>query len=148
MTIMAVNSFQKDGLDPNNPFLRGLAVRTMGCLKIKGLIEYLSDPLSRSLSDQDAYVRKTGILCVAKIYDSNPIFIKEGGYIEQVKGALKDGNSMVVTNAIQALISIEEKGGPKFEVDYSMVNKFLLAFEESNEWSQTILLDCMVRFLP
>ena len=42
---------------------------------------------------------------------------------------------MVVTNAIQALISIEEKGGPKFEVDYAMINKFLLAFEESNEWS-------------
>lgn len=72
----------------------------MGCLKIKGIVEYLSEPLSRSLSDSDAYVRKTGILCVAKIYDSNPIFIKEGGFIEQLKGALKDGNSMVVSNAI------------------------------------------------
>ena len=45
MTIMAINSFQKDGMDKRNPFTRGLAVRTMGCLRIKGIIEYLHEPL-------------------------------------------------------------------------------------------------------
>ena len=100
MTIMAVNSFQKDGLDMKNPFTRGLAVRTMGCLWIKGIIEYLKEPLKSSLYDSDAYVRKTGILCVAKLFDSHPGFIKDEKLIDAVTSALKDGNPMVVTNAI------------------------------------------------
>ena len=100
MTIMAVNSFQKDGLDMKNPFTRGLAVRTMGCLRIKGIIEYLKEPLKSSLYDSDAYVRKTGVLCVAKLFDSHPNFIKEEKLIESVSSALKDGNPMVVSNAI------------------------------------------------
>lgn len=41
MSIMAVNSFIKDAMDKNNPFSRGVAIRTMGYLKIKEIIEYL-----------------------------------------------------------------------------------------------------------
>lgn len=90
----------------------------MGCLRIKGIIEYLKEPLLKSLSDPDAYVRKTGILCVAKLFDSHPIFIKEENLIQAVVSSLKDGNTMVVTNALSCLMSIEEKGGPKFELVY------------------------------
>ena len=90
-------------MDPKNPFMRGLAVRTMGQLRIKGIIEYLKEPLKRSLSDSDAYVRKTGILCVAKLFDSHPLFVKEEGLIDQVTNSLKDGNTMVVTNALSCL---------------------------------------------
>lgn len=90
-------------MDKKNPFLRGLAVRTMGCLWIKGIIEYLKDPLKKSLSDTDAYVRKTGILCVAKLFESHPLFVKEEGLIDMVVNALKDGNTMVVTNALCCL---------------------------------------------
>lgn len=49
----------------------------MGCLRIKGIIEYLQQPLISSLQDPDAYVRKTGVLCVAKLYDSYPAWVKE-----------------------------------------------------------------------
>jgi len=45
---MAINSFRKDAMD-KNPFTRALAVRTMGCLRIKGIVEYLDEPLIKSL---------------------------------------------------------------------------------------------------
>lgn len=45
ISLMAVNSFQKDSQDKQNPFTRGLAIRTMSCLKIKEIMEYLKDPL-------------------------------------------------------------------------------------------------------
>lgn len=35
LAILAINTFCKDSKDPKNPFLRGLAVRTMGCLRVK-----------------------------------------------------------------------------------------------------------------
>ena len=42
---MAINSFIKDATDTKNPFNRGLAVRTIGCLRVKELVEYLKIPL-------------------------------------------------------------------------------------------------------
>lgn len=56
MSIMSVNSFMKDAMDKNNPFNRGVAIRTMGCLKIREIIEYLREPLISSIKDPDAYV--------------------------------------------------------------------------------------------
>lgn len=41
----------QDAVDKNNPFLRGLAVRTMGCIRIKQVTVYLCDPLKKALKD-------------------------------------------------------------------------------------------------
>lgn len=38
-------------MDKTNPFLRALAVRTMGCIRVKEIVEYLLDPLSRAIKD-------------------------------------------------------------------------------------------------
>ena len=53
----------------------------MGCLGVRQVIEYLIEPLRKSLSDEDSYVRKTGVLCVAKIFDSYPELIQEHNFI-------------------------------------------------------------------
>lgn len=44
LAIMAVNTFVKDSQDPN-PLIRALAVRTMGCIRVDKIVEYLCDPL-------------------------------------------------------------------------------------------------------
>ncbi len=41
----------QDAVDKTNPFLRALAVRTMGCIRIKDITEYLCDPLKKALKD-------------------------------------------------------------------------------------------------
>ena len=43
-----VNTFVKDASDPN-PLIRALAVRTMGCIRVDKITEYLCDPLQRAL---------------------------------------------------------------------------------------------------
>ncbi len=148
MAIIAINTFQKDAVDKKNPFMRGLAVRTMGCLRVKGIVEYLQTPLLESLRDEDSYVRKTGVLCVAKLFASHPLLIKELNLVEVVRLMLKDGNTMVVTNALCCLKSIESRGGPKLVLDFETIGKFLTALEEANEWGQTIILDSMAEFVP
>lgn len=65
----------KDAVDKTNPFLRALAVRTMGCIRINEITEYLCDPLKKALRDEDPYVRKTGALCVPKLYEISPTLI-------------------------------------------------------------------------
>ena len=49
LAIMAINSFRKDARDKTNPFLRALAIRTMGCIRVKQITEYLLDPLKESI---------------------------------------------------------------------------------------------------
>ena len=63
---MSINLFMKDTFNKSNPIIRALAVRTMGCLRVSGLNEYLMKPLANTLNDDDPYVRKTAVLCVPK----------------------------------------------------------------------------------
>jgi len=69
LAILAVNTFVKDTQDPN-PLIRALAVRTMGCIRVIKITEYLCDPLQRALvvrlrqlSEQSARVRACQRLC-------------------------------------------------------------------------------------
>lgn len=41
-------SIMQDSQDPN-PLIRALAVRTMGCIRVDKITEYLCDPLQRCL---------------------------------------------------------------------------------------------------
>jgi len=70
--VMVVNSFRKDSTNKNNPLLRALAVRTMGCLNVPQINEYLCDPLLKACNDEDSYVRKTAAICIAKLHGSSP----------------------------------------------------------------------------
>ena len=55
-----MNAFKKDASDFNgNALTRALAVRTMGCLGVEQIIQFLCAPLKDSLNDKDPYVRKT-----------------------------------------------------------------------------------------
>ncbi len=48
--LLAVNYFKKDSSSSNpNPFLRALAVRTMGCLGVEQIMQFLCDPLKDAL---------------------------------------------------------------------------------------------------
>ncbi|KAJ1479608.1 armadillo-type protein [Baffinella frigidus] len=87
LAIMAVNTFVKDASDPN-PLIRALAVRTMGCIRVEQITEYLANPLSKALKDEDPYVRKTAAICVCKLHDINPEMVKGGpGLFELSRGA-------------------------------------------------------------
>lgn len=74
---MAVNSFRKDARNPTNPLIRALAVRTMGCIRVERITEYLTEPLKEALNDEDPYVRKTSAICVAKLFDIAPYLIDD-----------------------------------------------------------------------
>lgn len=90
-------------MDKANPFLRALAVRTMGCIRINEITEYLCDPLKKALRDEDPYVRKTGALCVPKLYEISPTLIEEQGFLKLLENLLNDGNATVVSNAVASL---------------------------------------------
>ena len=102
--IMVIASFVKDATNKSNPLVRALAVRTMGCLRVKNLNTYLIDPLSQALKDTDPYVKKTAVMSVPKVYELTPELVEQHKLIEEVQSILnKDTNSVVIANTILAL---------------------------------------------
>jgi len=103
---MAVNTFRKDARERINPLIRGLAVRTMGCIGIEEILDYLCDPLRDSTNDEDPYVRKTAAICASKVFEISPQKFEDFKFIEKLEEMLGDGNAMVVSNAVAAISDI------------------------------------------
>merc|ERR1719445_624224 len=145
--ILVVNMFQKDATNHPNPLVRALAIRTMGCIRVDRITEYLCDPLNIALKDQDPYVRKTAAICVAKLYDINNELVEERGFIDSLREMLSDGNPMVVANAVAALTEIcEASGNDYFKIDNNTLSKLLTALNECTEWGRVFILDALSKF--
>ncbi|GAB2273890.1 hypothetical protein Dimus_008662 [Dionaea muscipula] len=146
LAILAVNTFVKDSQDPN-PLIRALAVRTMGCIRVDKITEYLCDPLQRCLKDDDPYVRKTAAICVAKLYDINAELVEDRGFLDSLKDLISDNNPMVVANAVAALAEIQENSArPMFEITSATLSKLLTALNECTEWGQVFILDALSKY--
>uniref|UniRef100_A0A0N4Z2F6 AP complex subunit beta n=1 Tax=Parastrongyloides trichosuri TaxID=131310 RepID=A0A0N4Z2F6_PARTI len=146
LAILAVNTFVKDCEDPN-PLIRALAVRTMGCIRVDKITEYLCEPLRKCMKDEDPYVRKTAAVCVAKLHDINPSLVEDQGFVELLSDLLSDSNPMVVANAVAAITEINETR-PLFEINLQLVNKLLTALNECTEWGQVFILDALNNYTP
>uniref|UniRef100_A0AC35FGG5 Clathrin/coatomer adaptor adaptin-like N-terminal domain-containing protein n=1 Tax=Panagrolaimus sp. PS1159 TaxID=55785 RepID=A0AC35FGG5_9BILA len=146
LAIMAVNTFVKDCEDPN-PLIRALAVRTMGCIRVDKITEYLCEPLRKCMKDEDPYVRKTAAVCVAKLHDINPTLVEDQGFVELLNDLLSDSNPMVVANAVAAITEINESR-PMVRINLQTVNKLLTALNECTEWGQVFILDALANYEP
>lgn len=146
--LLCVNTFTKDASD-SNPLIRALAIRTMGCIRVDKITEYLCEPLSRCLRDEDPYVRKTAAICVAKLYDIAPELVEDRGFVEVLRDMIGDANPTVVSNAVAALSEIAENSGKDvFKITVGVLHKLLAALNESTEWGQVFILDALSTYLP
>ena len=70
-------------------------MRTMGCIRVDKITEYLCEPLRKCLKDEDPYVRKTAAVCVAKLHDINAQLVEDQGFLDSLRDLLSDSNPMV-----------------------------------------------------
>lgn len=149
LCILAVNTFVQDTEDPN-PLVRALAIRTMGCIRVDRMVDYMEIPLRRTLLDDNPYVRKTAAICVAKLFDLNPEMCVEFGFLDELKKLISDSNPMVVANALNALFEIRDMNtDPNLEVlvvDKDTVKIFLACLNECTEWGRITILTCLSEY--
>jgi len=149
LAILAINTFRKDATDPN-PLVRSLAVRTMGCIRLDQVTEYLLEPLRRCCQDPDPYVRKTSAICIPKVYDINPELVEDQGFLDILRDLVSDANPMVVANAVAGLAEISATMGKDLMNlrDKGAISKLLAALNECNEWGQVFILDALATYKP
>ena len=147
LCILAVNTFVQDSEDPN-PLIRALAIRTMGCIRVDKIIDYLEEPLRKTLRDESPYVRKTAAICVAKLFDLNPGMCLENGFLDNLKEMIGDPNPMVVANAVQALAEINESAPElqALQITPTALKKMLMALNECTEWGRVTLLSALADY--
>ncbi|KAK5081316.1 beta-adaptin [Lithohypha guttulata] len=147
LCILAVNTFVQDSEDPN-PLIRALAIRTMGCIRVDKMIDYMEEPLRKTLADESPYVRKTAAICVAKLFDLNPSMCLENGFLERLQELIGDPNPMVVANSVQALAEINESAPETnaLQITSNTLKKMLMALNECTEWGRVTILTVLADY--
>ncbi|KAJ3061397.1 AP-1 complex subunit beta-1, partial [Podochytrium sp. JEL0797] len=114
------------------------------------VLDYLMEPLKKSLKDDDPYVRKTSALCVAKIFDLNPSICIDNGLISSLQEMLSDRNPMVIANAVSALSEIHAQTPQDhiFHITPAILTKLLAALNECTEWGQIVILESLAMYTP
>eukprot|EP01096_Ripella_sp_DP13-Kostka_P000567 TRINITY_DN1060_c0_g2_i1.p1 TRINITY_DN1060_c0_g2~~TRINITY_DN1060_c0_g2_i1.p1 ORF type:complete len:941 (-),score=529.23 TRINITY_DN1060_c0_g2_i1:66-2798(-) len=149
LAILAVNTFVTDSTRNPNPLIRALAIRTMGCIRVEKITEYLCQPLHQALKDADPYVRKTAVICVAKLYDISPELVTRQGFLDALLDKLEDINPMVVSNAVAALSEINEQSPePVLILNANKLNRIIVALDDCTEWGQIYILNCLATYKP
>ncbi|KAI3644770.1 hypothetical protein MP228_010934 [Amoeboaphelidium protococcarum] len=155
LVILAINTFVKD-CDDINPLIRAMAIRTMGCLKVQKMLDYMCEPLKKALKDDHPYVRKTAALCVVKLYDLSPSVAQENGFIQILQDMLADQNPTVIANAVAAIVEIHQTSSQNadgsrhdvLQINASLLNKLLTALNECTEWGQIYIMEALCMYVP
>ncbi|KKK16706.1 hypothetical protein P175DRAFT_090579 [Aspergillus ochraceoroseus IBT 24754] len=147
LCILAVNTFVQDSEDPN-PLIRALAIRTMGCIRVDKMVDYMEEPLRKTLRDESPYVRKTAAICVAKLFDLNPAMCLENGFLEMLQEMIGDPNPMVVANSVTALSEIYHAAPETqaLQVTANTLRKLLMALNECTEWGRVTILTTLSEY--
>ena len=149
LIFLAVASFHSDAKEGETPLIRGLAIRTMGCIRVPEIVSYLCETLSWCIKDKDAYVRKTAALCVSKLYATSPQLVRENGFIDTLHECLKDDNPIVVANAMTALYEISSLSGVnQIKIKSKNLKNILDSISKASEWGQVQILDALVLYNP
>ncbi|KAL2285623.1 hypothetical protein FJTKL_07647 [Diaporthe vaccinii] len=122
----------------------------MGCIRVDKMVDYMEEPLRKTLRDESPYVRKTAAICVAKLFDLNPSMCIENGFLEILQELIGDPNPMVVANSVQALSEINETA-PETKaliVTPAMLKKLLMAIAECTEWGRVTILSTLADYPP
>jgi AP-1 complex subunit beta-1 len=114
----------------------------MGCIRVEKMVDYMEEPLRKTLRDESPYVRKTAAICVAKLFDLNAPMCLENGFLETLQELLGDPNPMVVANSVTALSEIN-KASPEtkaLQITPTTLKKLLMALNECTEWGRVTIL--------
>jgi len=120
----------------------------MGCIRVEKMVDYMEEPLRKTLRDESPYVRKTAAICVAKLFDLNPAMCLENGFLETLQEMIGDPNPMVVANSVTALAEISETAPETqaLKITPQALKKMLMALNECTEWGRVTILSTLADY--
>mmetsp|Transcript_6051 Transcript_6051/g.15407 ORF Transcript_6051/g.15407 Transcript_6051/m.15407 type:complete len:770 (+) Transcript_6051:275-2584(+) len=146
MGLMCVNTLQRD-CSNDDPMVRGLALRNLCSLRLPILLEYIQPLLRGALKDRSAYVRRTAVMGVLKVYHMDQSTVRSSDLIDVLYDMLRDTDGMVVSNCVVVLDEIMlEEGG--IAINKAIVHHLLSSLNDFNEWGLCATLKLAARYSP
>lgn len=112
----------------------------MSLIRVAEILDYLVEPLTRALSDESAYVRKTAVIAVAKLYQMSSELAEDGGFVEMLRARLMDSNGSVAANALMAIQDVHAVCGKKLALSKDESVYLLESLERSPEYVAHMLI--------
>ncbi|KAI9622679.1 hypothetical protein H4Q26_014960 [Puccinia striiformis f. sp. tritici PST-130] len=110
----------------------------MGLLQAEKILDYVCDPLSKFLQNDNPQVRKTAVIGVAKLYDLKPSLALKTGFVDQLKEMVADSDPM------SAIANDPSEG--VFILDSAVNLKLLVALGEYTKWGGIALLGAITKY--
>ena len=145
---MCTNTLQKD-CGNEDPMVRGLALRSLCSLNLPQMVEYISEPLRKSLTDHHAYVRKTGVMGILKLFYLDHDSFEQCNFVDILYDMLRDPDASVVANCIIVLNEIMAKtpnGG--MAINRAIMLHLLNRIHEFPDFAVVQVLDLVPRYIP
>jgi vesicle coat complex subunit len=133
----------------SSPLVCALALRNLSSIPIKEYLRESVRPLRSGMNSKDAFLRKTSLFGVARLYEKDPKMVLSEGLIQDVYHFLDDPNAGVVAAALTTLFDISEKGN---DAPLRLTTRQALSITDllprSDEWAQTFILNSLMTFVP
>eukprot|EP00339_Tiarina_fusa_P008742 CAMPEP_0117052522 /NCGR_PEP_ID=MMETSP0472-20121206/36303_1 /TAXON_ID=693140 ORGANISM="Tiarina fusus, Strain LIS" /NCGR_SAMPLE_ID=MMETSP0472 /ASSEMBLY_ACC=CAM_ASM_000603 /LENGTH=848 /DNA_ID=CAMNT_0004767177 /DNA_START=116 /DNA_END=2662 /DNA_ORIENTATION=+ len=145
---MCTNTLQKD-CGNEDPMVRGLALRALCGLNLPQMVEYISEPLRKALTDHHAYVRKTGVMGILKLFHLDHEAFEQCNFVDILYDMLRDVDSSVVANAIMVLNEVmakTENGG--MAINRAIMLHLLNRIHEFSEFDLVQVMELVPRYIP
>ena len=143
---MCTNTLTKDS-NNDDPMVRGLALRSLCSLRLPEMVEYCAEPLNRALKDSHAYVRKTAVMGILKLYHLDEEILERNGFVDTLYDMLKDPDAAVVSNCILVLNELMAKSGG-MAINRAIMLHLLNRLSEFSEFGVVAVLDLVPRYIP
>ncbi|KAL8256295.1 hypothetical protein R6Q59_031362 [Mikania micrantha] len=157
LALLTINFLQRDCKD-EDPMIRGLALRSLGSLRVPNLVEYLVGPLGAGLKDGNSYVRMVAAVGVLKLYHISASTCMDADFPALLKHLmLNDPDSQVVANCLSALQEIwgleassSEEAAREREalISKPIIYYLLNRIKEFSEWAQCTVLEVVSKYAP
>jgi AP-4 complex subunit beta-1 len=145
---MCTNTLQKD-CGNDDPMVRGLALRALAGLNLPQMLEYIVEPVRRSLTDGHGYVRKTAVMGCLKIYHMDREAFDEAGFVDVLYDMLRDADASVVANVVIVLNEVmQDSPAGGMAINRAIMLHLLNRIHEFNEFAKVQILELVPRYIP
>ncbi|KAJ3325988.1 AP-3 complex subunit beta-1 [Boothiomyces sp. JEL0866] len=140
LSLLSINTFQKDLSDPN-PIIRTVALRVLSSIQVPLIIPIMIMAFKKAISDLSPFVRKAVAISLPKCYKMDQS--QKESLIEIIQSLLSDKSPIVLGPTITAL---NEICADRFDLIHPSFSKICNLIPVADEWDQYSMIELLFRY--
>ena len=140
LTLLSINSFQRDLSDPS-PLIRAMALRVLSSIKVVMVAPIIIMAVTKASCDPNLYVRKIAALAIPKCHQIDRSQLDS---LQEVLGTLLSDRSPFVLGA--ALSAFQRMCPTKWQLLHHNYRRICHALSDMDEWGQIVALQVLSRY--